>query len=165
MSHDTLSREEAVDSVWKLAESINYCFFITWDGERQRARPLAARPDRAANRIYFLVDVEGQKDEQIEKFPKVSLAFADVKSHDYLALTGEAQVTNDRAKIKELWSGADSAFWDDADDPSIRLVTVTPEDAEIWLGPNRLVAGAKMLGAALTGAKADFGENVKVDHL
>lgn len=165
MSDKTLSREEAIDSLWKLVDSIDYCFFITWDGERQRARPLSARPNREENHIYFLVDVEGQKDDQIEQFPKVSLAFADIKSHDYLAVTGEAKVTNDRAKIKELWSGADKAFWDDADDPSIRLITVTPDDAELWLGPNRLVAGAKMLGAALTGAKADFGENVKVDHL
>ena len=165
MSDKTLSREEAVDSVWKLVESIDYCMFITWDGERQRARPLSARPNREENRIYFLVDVEGQKDEQIEKFPKVSLAFADVHSHDYLALTGEARVSNDRAKIKDLWTGADTAFWDDDQDPSIRLVTVTPEDAELWLGPNRLVAGAKLLGAALSGAKADFGKNEKVDHL
>lgn len=165
MAHDKLSREEAIDSVWKLAESIDFCMFITWDGERQRARPMSSRPKREENRIYFLVDVEGEKDEQIDKFPKVSLAYADVRSHDYMALAGEAAVTNDRAKIKELWSGADTAFFDDADDPSIRLVTVTPEDAELWLGPNRLVAGAKMLGAALTGARADFGENVKVDNL
>jgi general stress protein 26 len=165
MSDKTLSREEAIDSIWKLVESIEYCMFITWDGERQRARPLAARPDREANRVYFLVDSEGEKDEQIEKFPTVSMAFADVRSHDYLALTGEAAVTNDREKIRELWTGADTAFWDDPEDASIRLLTVTPEDAELWLGPNRLVAGAKMLGAALSGAKADFGENQKVDNL
>ncbi|MFT3973749.1 MAG: pyridoxamine 5'-phosphate oxidase family protein [Amaricoccus sp.] len=165
MSDKTLSRKDAIDSVWKLADSIDFCFLITWDGERQRARPLSARPDRDENRIYFLIGVEGEKDDQIAKFPTVSLAFADVRSHDYLALTGQAEVTNDREKIRELWSGADRAFWDDADDPSIRLLSVTPEDAELWLGPNRLIAGAKMLGAALTGAKADFGENVKVDHL
>ena len=33
-----------------------------------------------------------------------------------------------------------------ADDPDVRLmITVDPEDAELWKGPNRLVAGAKLL--------------------
>lgn len=165
MSDKTLSREDAIDSLWKLAESIDYCMFVTWDGERQRARPLSSRPKREENRIYFLSDVEGQKDDQIEQFPKVTLAYADTHSHDYVTVTGTAVVSNDRAKIKELWTSADSAFWDDDEDPSIRLITVTPEDAELWIGPNRLVAGAKMAAAALTGAKQDFGENVKVDNL
>lgn len=165
MSDKTLSREETIDSLWKLAESIEYCMFVTWDGERQRARPLASRPKREENVIYFLSDVEGDKDNQIENFPKVTLAYADNHTHDYLTVTGTAVVSNDREKIKELWTNADRAFWDDADDPSIRLITVTPEDAELWIGPNRLVAGAKMAAAALTGAKPDMGENVKVDNL
>lgn len=160
-----MTRDEAVDTIWKLAKSIDFCMFTTWDGERQRARPLSARPDRDEGRIYFLVDEEGEKDEQIAKFPTVSLAFADIRAHDYVAITGKAAVTNDRAKIKELWSRADEAFWDSADDPSIRLLTVDPEDAELWKGPNRLFAGAKMLAAAVTGSKVDFGENRKVDHL
>jgi len=165
MSHHPMPREEAIDSLWKLAESIEVCMFVTWDGERQRARPLAARPRRDENRIYFLSDVASQKDDQIDRFPKVALAFADVHGHDYLAVTGHAVVSDDRETIRAIWTGADTAFWDDADDPAIRLITVTPEDAELWLGPNRLVAGARLVGAALSGAKADMGENVKVDHL
>ena len=139
--------------------------FVTWDGKRQRARPLSARPDREDGRIYFLIDVNGAKDDQIDRFPKVTIAFADVRAHDYVAITGNAIVTDDRAKIAELWTSADEAWWDGADDPDIRLITVDPEDAELWKGPNRLVAGAKMLAAAVTGAKVDFGENLKVDHL
>lgn len=46
-----------------------------------------------------------------------------------------------------------------------QLIEVEPDDAEIWKGPNRLVAGAKMLAAAVTGARVDFGESKKVDHL
>lgn len=160
MAHKTMTREEAVDAIWKLVGSIGCCMFVTWDGERQRARPLIARPSREENRIHFLIDVDDRKDEQIEKFPTVSLAFADGQNHDYLALTGQAAITDDRQKIAELWTGVDTAYWDGADDPSIRLLTVTPEDAEVWLGPDRLTAGA-----ALPGTGADLGESVKVDHL
>ena len=59
-SDGTLSEAEAVDTIWKLAKSIDFCMFVTWDGKRQRARPLSARPDRDASRIYFLTDVRRQ---------------------------------------------------------------------------------------------------------
>ncbi len=161
----TMSAEEAVERIWELAASIDICMFVTWDGEHQRARPLSARPNRDEGCIYFLTDVSGAKTEQIDRFPRVTLAFADNRAHDYVVITGTARVTRDREKIKELWSAVDRAWWESADDPAIRVVAVEPEDAEIWKGPNRLVAGAKLLMSAVTGAKGDFGESRKVDHL
>jgi general stress protein 26 len=163
--YSQMSTDEAIDRIWELAKSIDFCMFVTWDGERQRARPLSARPIREEGRIYFLIDVAGEKDDQIAKFPIVTMAFSDISAHDYVTITGKATVSNDRAKIKELWGSADEAFWDGPDDPSIRVLSVEPDDAELWKGPNRLIAGAKMLAAAVTGAKQDFGENVKVNHL
>jgi general stress protein 26 len=165
MADKEMSRQDAVDTIWDLAKSIDFCMFVTWDGERQRARPLSSRPNRDEGRIYFLTDVSGHKDEQIEQFPKVTLAYADIRAHDYLAITGHATVSNDREKIRELWSSADEAWWDSADDPAIRVIAVEPDDAELWKGPNRIIAGAKMLAAAVTGAKMEFGENQKVDRL
>jgi general stress protein 26 len=160
-----MSSEEAIDDIWKLAKSIDFCMFVTWDGERQRARPLSARPNRDEHRIHFLTDVSGAKDDQVERFPKVTLAFSDIRAHDYVVITGTAKVSNDRAKIAELWTRADEAWWDGPEDPGIRVISVEPEDAELWKGPNRLVAGAKMLAAAVTGAKVDLGENRKVDRI
>ncbi len=160
-----MPEDEAIDTIWDLAKSIDICMFVTWDGKVQRARPLSARPVREEGRIYFLVDRSGAKDDQIERFPIVTLAFADNHGHDYVTITGRATVTDNRAKIAELWSSADKAWWDSAEDPSIRLIAVEPGDAELWKGPNRLVAGAKMLTAAVTGAKPDFGDNVKLDHI
>ena len=45
MSHTDktdLTENEARDRIWELAEKIRICMFVTWDGERQRARPLSA---------------------------------------------------------------------------------------------------------------------------
>lgn len=157
-----LSPEEARDRVWELAEDIKICMFVTWDGERQRARPLAANVDRDEHAIYFLTDVSGLKDDQIERFPVVTLAFADTGDHKYVSVTGEASVSNDRAKIAELWTPDNKAFWDSKDDPGIRLITVRPEDAEVWDSPGKIVATVKMLTAAVTGAKVELGNNRKV---
>jgi general stress protein 26 len=157
-----LSQREAQDRIWDLAESIRICMFVTWDGERQRARPLAAMPAKDEQAVYFLTDVNGLKDDQIERFPIVTLAFADTGGNKYVSITGHATVSNDRAKIKELWSAPNKAWWDSPEDPTIRLITVRPDDAELWDSPGTVVSTVKMLAAAVTGAKPDMGVNEKV---
>ncbi|HEY8574866.1 MAG TPA: pyridoxamine 5'-phosphate oxidase family protein [Devosia sp.] len=154
---------EVQDRIWELADKIDICMFTTWDGERQRSRPLSARVRREEHAIHFLVDAEGQKNWQVDKFPWVSCAWVDSGGHKYAVISGSAEVTNDRAKITELWTDFDKAWWDDASDPSIRLLTVTPDDGELWDSPNRAVAFAKMAVAAVTGTAPDFGDNAKVD--
>lgn len=92
----------------------------------------------------------------------MTLAFADTSGNKYVSLTGEATVTNDRAKISELWTPDNKAFWDSKDDPDIRLITFAPDDAEVWDSPGMIVATVKMLTAAVTGAKVELGNNRKV---
>ena len=120
---------EVVDRVWELAKKIDFCMFVTWDGEQQRARPLSARVDRDEHAIYFLVDKDGEQNAQIEQFPNVSLAFSDIGAMKFVTVAGTAAITNDREKIHELWSDFDKAWWDDENDPDIRLLTVSPERA------------------------------------
>lgn len=156
------SPDEVIDRIWELAKKIDICMFTTWDGKQQRSRPLSARVDRAENAIYFLVDEQGHKNEQLEHFPTVSLAWVDSGGHKYVVVAGTARVTNDRAKIADLWSDWDKVWWEDANDPTIRLLTVTPEDGELWDSPNAVVTGAKMLMAAVTGAAPELGDNAKV---
>jgi general stress protein 26 len=167
-----LTPAELTDKAWQLAEKIRIALLTSWDGEQQRIRPLSANVDRDADVIQFLIGAHGGTTlaeatgapaltlvEQVKKFPTVTLAFADHGSHDYVTITGQAVVSNDRARIKELWTPFAKAWWDGADDPEIRLLTVTPENAEIWEGPNQLIATAIMLTAAVTGAKPAVGDH------
>jgi general stress protein 26 len=153
---------EVTDRIWELAKKIDICMFTTWDGQMQRSRPLSARVSREENAIYFLVDVEGRKNAQIERFPTVSLAWVDSGGHKYVVIAGTARLSNDRGKIAELWTDWDKAWWDDASDPAIRLLTVTPLDGELWDSPNAAVTMAKMAVAAVTGAPPRMGDNAEV---
>lgn len=153
---------EVQDRIWELAKKIDICMFTTWDGERQRSRPLSARVFRDEHAIYFLVDAEGGKNGEIEHYPTVSCAWVDNGGHKYAVISGTARISNDRARIRELWTDFDKAWWDSADDPSIRLVTLDPEDGELWDSPNRAVAAAKMAIAAVTGAAPKMGDNAEV---
>jgi general stress protein 26 len=154
-----------IDRVWELAERIGICMFITWDGERQRSRPLAAHIDRKAHTIDFLTDIDGHKDDQVAKFPTVSLAFSDGKKNRYVAITGKAEINNDRAQIKKLWNPWAKAWWDSADDPKIRVIRVTPEDAELWDSPGRVASTVAMLAAALTGKSPKLLDNAKLEAI
>ena len=148
-----------VKHVWELMEKISIAMLTTWTGEKLRSRPLDARVRRNENAIYALIDERHCKDDEIRKYPKVMFAFADNSAMKYVSLAGDAAVTNDRAKIKQLWSPFAKAWWDSSDDPDIRLLTVTPDQAEIWDSPNKLVATAVMLTAAVTGAKPAVSEH------
>ena len=151
-----------IERVWELMKKISICMLSTWTGQELRARPMDARARPQENTIYFLTDARHHKDNEIAKYPQVMLAFADTGSMKFLSLSGRAEVSNDRAKIKELWEPTAQAWWEDANDPNIRVLKVTPTEAEFWDGPGKVVSMVKMMVAAATGSRPDIGENRKV---
>ncbi len=165
-SHDSsMTRKEHddhVERIWDLAKRIGIAMFVTWDGKEQRARPLAAHVEKDEGAVYFLTDVNGEKDDQIVEFPHVSVSFADHKHSKYVALSGKATISNDRVKIKDLWSPFAKAWWDSPEDPAIRVIKLVPSDAELWDSPGRIVTTISMLAAAVTGRTPKIGENAKV---
>jgi general stress protein 26 len=150
------------EKAWDLMEKIGISMLVTKVGNQMRARPMAAHVARDENRIYFLSDVRQHKDDEIASNPDVNLAFANASSQKYVSVSGRAEVSNDRAKIKELFTTTAKAWWDSAEDPNIRVLKVTPHDAEYWDSPGTVVSYVKMAAAAATGTRPDLGENRKV---
>jgi general stress protein 26 len=153
------------DRVWALMQDIKIAMVVTHDGhgDHLRARPMAARPNADEHAIFFLTDSSAAKDEEVARNANVCLAFADIKGQKFVSVTGAAEVSNDRKRIKEIFSIADKAFWKDAEDPAVRLLTVKPTMAEYWEGPGLVVSFVKMIGAALKGGDPDLGDNKKVE--
>lgn len=151
-----------VDRAWELMKKIGFAMLVTRDGDKLRARPMSAYLQRDENAIYFLADARRHKDEEIAQNPSVNLSFADAGSQKYVSVTGIAAVSNDRARIKELFSTAAKAWWNSADDPNIRILKITPDDAEFWDAPGSMISYVKMATAAMTGTRPDIGDNRKV---
>ena len=149
--------------VWDMMEKIGFCMLTSIDGEELRSRPMAAYVEREEGRICFLTDAESHKDEEVERRPNVNLAFADAGSHSYVSVTGRATVSNDREKIRDLFNIPAKAWWDSAEDPSIRLLTVTPRDAQYWDSPGKVKAYIQMAAAAVSSARPELGDSGKVD--
>jgi general stress protein 26 len=151
-----------VERAWELMKKIGFAMLVTHDGDKLRARPMSAYLDRDENAIYFLTDARRHKDEEIAQNQSVNLSFADAGSLKYVSVTGTAAVSNDRAKIKELFSTPAKAWWNSADDPNIRALKVTPDDAEFWDSPGAVISYVKMAAAAISGKRPDIGNNRKV---
>jgi len=151
-----------VDRAWELMKKIGFAMLVTHDGDKLRARPMSAYLEPENNAVYFLSDVRHHKDEEIAKNPGINLSFADASNQKYVSITGTAVVSNDRAKIKQLFSTPAKAWWDSAEDPNIRILKITPDDAEFWDSPGTVISYVKMATAAVTGARPEIGENRKL---
>ena len=151
-----------VDRVWELTKKIGFAMLVTRDGNKLRARPMSAYPEREQSAIYFLTDARHHKDEEIAREPSVNLSFADAGNQKYVSVAGTAVVSNDRAKIKELFSTPAKAWWNSADDPNIRVLKITPDDAEYWDSPGAVISYVKMAAAAISGKRPEIGDNRKV---
>lgn len=151
------------DRVWDVIEKARIGMLVTRFAAGMRARPLEARPDREANAIFFVTDVRGAKDDEVEAAPDVCLVFIDHAEKAYLSLTGRAEVLRDTAKAKDIWKSTDDVWWSGPDDPNVRVLRVTPMTAELWDGPaSKAVAAYEFAKARLTGEKPNLGENRKV---
>ena len=148
------------EKVWKLMQEIEICMLASLENGVIRGRPMHARPRESENAVYFLTAARGDKDDEIAADDSVSLMFAE--GGKFLAVTGRARVLNDRPMIRELWTDADGLWWKNAEDPDIRVIELTPIDAQYWEGPHGVIGGAGAILTAMSGGMPSLGEQRKV---
>jgi len=150
----------AAERVWDMIADIPMSLLVTRDGTRLDARPMGATAREKEGRIYILANQGEDTDRQVQADPDVIVSFQ--KGVSYVVVHGTAEASSDRAKIADLWTAFDKAWWDGPQDPRIRLITITPGKAEYWESPGKLVAYADMLIAAATGKRPHTGEHGSV---
>lgn len=159
-----MTKQEAISRIWDIIEKAGVGMLTTRFDGGLRARPLEPRPDRGEGVIYFVTDVRGGKDDEIEAAPEVCFVVIDHKDKAYLSISGHASVTHDGARAAAIWKKTDSLWWPDGpEDPNVRVLRLVPETAELWDGPSSsAVAAFEFAKARITGAKPNLGENRKV---
>ena len=150
-----------VDRLWQLVGSICFCMLCNWDGARLHSRPMGAFAWRDEGAIYFFADARTAMIEQILKYPRVCLAFAG-HGQKYVSISGIAEVNSNLETIKALWAAPAKVWWKTPDNPHIRLIKVTPLEAEFWDTPGYLIASLKTAFALATGGYPKAGQHKKV---
>ncbi|MBX3197710.1 MAG: pyridoxamine 5'-phosphate oxidase family protein [Labilithrix sp.] len=132
----------------ELLESFDTAMLITRHGDRDHARPMAVAAIEGANTLWFATAQAAPKSEEIRRDGRVSATFQ--SSRRFVALSGTAELVEDRAKIHELWKPTWRVWFPEGkDDPKLVLIRVTVTDAEFWDN-----TGARGLRYAFEAARA-----------
>lgn len=140
--------EDKREHLKELLESFDTAMLMTHHAEKAHARPMAIASVEGTNTIWFVTSMDSPKADEIRKDSRVSATFQ--SSRRYVALSGTAELVDDRTKLDELWRPSWKVWFPNGkDDPSITLIRVTVKDAEYWDN-----AGTKGIRYVFEAAKA-----------
>jgi len=164
--YQVLTGSEGLSKIGKLIKDIHICMMTTAaaDGSFD-SRPMATqKTEQFTGSVYFLTRGESGKVSEIAHDAHVTLIYADPANSSYVTAKGRATISEDRAKIHELWNPMYKAWFPEGeDDPNITVLRVDIHEAQYWeASSSKLVFGMKYLAAAVTGGKVDVGETGKV---
>jgi general stress protein 26 len=165
MVRDANDPATARDKLWELIKDIEVAMMTSWDGKEMHSRPMHSHHDRDAGRLLFFTRLHSGKSDEIARFDKLSLAYADVGSNTYVSIAGRGTISRDRDRMRAFWSPAVSAWFPGGlDDPELALIEVTPESAQYWDATSSSMRYLwEMAAANLTGREPDVGESRKLD--
>src|SRR5262245_23299729 len=158
-NHEDLSGDAAIRKIREVVDNAKSCFFCTVDatGAWNRARPMAVREVDDDGNLWFLSASDSRKNTELASDPSVQLYFQGSGHADFMCLSGQALITTDRAKIRELWDPIVRVwFTDGMDDPRITAIRVSPALGHYWdTKHGAAVAGIKMVVGAMLGRTID----------
>lgn len=116
--------------------------------------------------IWFIGDKTSPVVQDLAENSHVGLSYASKDEKNYVSLTARAELVNDKAKLDELWSPMDSAFFEyGKEDEKVQLIKIVPHGAECWISGNSIINAFKMTTAAIQDGKTaeDMGETFKIE--
>ena len=160
-----LDGEEAVAKLKELAESARICMFTTYTTSRPMpSRPMALQGIDDDGTMHFFSATNSDKNAELAADHDVQLFFEKNGSSEYLSVYGTATISQNKEKIKELWSvWAKAWFQDGPEDPKLSLVSVKPVQSEYWdTKHNKMVSLLKIAASIVTGKTMDDGVEGKL---
>ena len=151
--------------LWDKIKDVRIAMMTTVEADDTlRSRPMYLQQPEFDGDLWFFTSDDSGKVQEIMHNKQVNLGFADPSDNLYVSISGTAQVLDDRAKEEDLWNPTLKAWFPDGlDDPHLTLICVSADKAEYWDAPNsKMVQLYGFVKAAVTGERADPGENEKV---
>ncbi|QQA42130.1 pyridoxamine 5'-phosphate oxidase family protein [Pelagovum pacificum] len=131
------------------------------DGTGQHMQPMTAYSDRDTGDLWFISSKETDLVRTLSPGATAHFTFTG-KDHDYYAcVRGTMEMSNDKAKLDELWSPIAAAWFEDGrEDDNVCLLRFSIEDASVWATSGNPVRFAFQIAKAnMTEETADLGEH------
>jgi general stress protein 26 len=162
-------RAEHVSHLADLLEPYRVCMLVTRDNSQGilRARPMAMQRERFDGTLWFFTDVRTHKVDEVEAARDVCVTLSDPDEKKSASISGKAYVSQDRDRMRELWSEDNRAWFPDGPDGEhVALLRVEAEAAEYWDSPGTVVTHALGFAKAVVTGQPYDGEgglNEKLD--
>jgi general stress protein 26 len=154
-----LFSQEAIDKIKEITDKNDVCFFCTElnEGGYMTVRPMSVQKVDEEGNLWFLSAIDSHKNQEIQADHKVQLLFQASKHSGFLSIEGTATISQDKAKIEELWEPlVKTWFTEGKDDPRITVIKVTPESGYYWDNKHgNAIAFLKMTIGAISGKTLD----------
>lgn len=136
-------------------DGLRFAMIATADDEGTwKSRPLSLA-EQEGDRLSFLVSADADWVQALEgSGSPATTTFSDPGKNTYVALQGSARAVDDRERVHALWNPGAAAYFDGADDPTVRVLDVEVHYGEHWEGPSGRV------GQLVTVASAALGHHV-----
>jgi general stress protein 26 len=146
------------ENIWAAISKIRIALLTTQEEGRLVSRPMASLARPEDGRIYFVTRLDAKVGEIGGSAP-VNLGYSDPHKNTYVTITGTASTSQDREKLRELWSMFTEAWLPEGPDGAdVALITVEPEEAKLWDSTSsNIVYAAKVLKAVVTQTPPDGG--------
>ncbi|WP_404385962.1 pyridoxamine 5'-phosphate oxidase family protein [Knoellia locipacati] len=123
------------------------------DAGRLVSTPMGTQDFEDPGTVWFITELDTDKVAAIRQRPAVNVAYA--SDTGWVSLAGNAVVSEDRAKLEELWDPSVSAYMKgDAQDPNNGLIQVTADTAEYWESPGKAAMLVHLVKGLVTDDKA-----------
>jgi len=156
-----------IEKFIEMIKDVRICMLITKEinAENLSGRPMGINKIDADGTMWFFTKASSNKVDEIEESQKVSIAIAHEGSGNYLMIHGTSILSNNKEKMKELWSPIMKAWFPlGLDDPDMTLIKVEPNEVNYWdSSSSKMVVLFNMLKAIVTGKEYSEGEHGKIN--
>lgn len=150
--------------IWKAIEHLRIAMLTTAEADQLVSRPMSSLVRAEDGAIYFVTRMDAKVGE-IGQSTAVNLAYADTGKNLYVSVSGRAETSQDRQKLRDLWSMWVEAWLPEGPDgEDVALITVLPEHAKIWdATSSKLIYAGKVLKAVASQRPPDGGTVAEVE--
>lgn len=160
MSQENVFSREAIEKLKELVNEIDVCMFCSAiDKGNLHTVPMSRQEVDDEGAIWFLLSAESDTCKNVKQDPTVQLLYAHVGDYNFVTVKGRAQISRDQERIDKYWNRFVEVWFEKGkEDPNIRVMKVTVDEAHYWDNKyNKFVTFLKLATSAVTGAKLDIG--------
>ena len=169
-----MTTEKKLKELYELIDGMEIAMMTTRaPSGRLVTRPMATQQQEDDADLWFVTNIEADKIDDIRHDPNVNLGYYDDGSKEWVSVSGKATITQDRAKIHELYAPDWRAWFGDEggekdggpDDPRLALIFVDAETVHYMKAKHsKPVTLFEIAKGIVTGHQPDLGRTEELSE-